>query len=257
MKIENIQGTLFETHLHTSEGSSCATSTLRSQLRRCRKLGIHVLAITDHNTLVGNILYLKDNLRREFPELLVIPGIEVSVRTDDGEVHLLVYAERASQLGALARAGGFPSIDEFEEALDSTKHYVIWAHPGHGSKSVLKEIIPKCLRLRLRGVAMRRLPEKIKHRLYSSAGELSHDEERLLGIINGIEAVNGARGDLRRRSPKFFQEDVGTHPQSGGSDTHITGETGGALTVLEGNPKTAEEALALLRTGRYHPIDAG
>jgi predicted metal-dependent phosphoesterase TrpH len=248
--------TLFESHLHTREGSSCATSTLRSQLEACQRRGISAITITDHNSLAGYEAYDDKHgaLCKEFPDILVLPGVEVSVDTADGFVHLLVYAANVEHLRIMAQPGGFRSIDDFVAKLDHSQHYVIWAHPGHGNPSVLKNITPKWLRLKLRGVGMRRLPEQLKNKLFNSDKELSEDERRLLTIVDGIEAINGARGDLRKRNPALFREDNGRHPLSAGSDTHIVGETGMALTELEDNPRTVKEIFTLLRNGKYHPL---
>lgn len=58
-------------------------------MRRAAGLGLTVIAITDHDTVNGVAPAL--TTARTFPELMVIPGVEISTDVPSGEVHVLGY----------------------------------------------------------------------------------------------------------------------------------------------------------------------
>ena len=74
-------------HLHTT----CSDGRLSpAQLvRLCARRGLRTIAITDHDSTegVGEAL----DTAEDFPELTVIPGIELSTDVPGGEIHLLGY----------------------------------------------------------------------------------------------------------------------------------------------------------------------
>jgi len=53
------------------------------------KQGLKAIAITDHDTVDGIVPALR--AAEQFPQLTVIPGIEINTDTDNGEVHVLGY----------------------------------------------------------------------------------------------------------------------------------------------------------------------
>ena len=74
-------------HVHTtaSDGRYGPTEIVR----RAAKLGLTVLAITDHDTVDGIPEAL--DAAREFSELEVIPGVEINTDVPSGEAHVLGY----------------------------------------------------------------------------------------------------------------------------------------------------------------------
>ena len=103
-----------ELHCHTnfSDGS---VSPIRC-VQEAAKKGIHILAITDHNTADGALHYWEKPLETG---VLVLPGEEVS--TDLG--HLLVYFVRKTILPG-----------KFEDVIDQVKQQnalCFMAHPFH------------------------------------------------------------------------------------------------------------------------------
>jgi predicted metal-dependent phosphoesterase TrpH len=58
-------------------------------VRKASQLGLDVIAITDHDSVEGILPALEEG--RNFPQLLVIPGVEISTDVPQGEVHILGY----------------------------------------------------------------------------------------------------------------------------------------------------------------------
>lgn len=57
-------------------------------LERCNKLGIEVMAITDHNNVLGVKETIKNN---PYQNVKVIPGIELEGKYTNGQLHILGY----------------------------------------------------------------------------------------------------------------------------------------------------------------------
>ena len=74
-------------HVHTTASDGRYTPT--EIVRRAAKSGLAVLAITDHDTVDGIPEAL--DAAREFPELEVIPGVEINTDVPTGEAHVLGY----------------------------------------------------------------------------------------------------------------------------------------------------------------------
>jgi len=74
-------------HLHTT----ASDGRLRPEeiVRKASQLGLDVIAITDHDTVEGIPPALES--AKSFPQLLVIPGVEINTDVLQGEVHILGY----------------------------------------------------------------------------------------------------------------------------------------------------------------------
>jgi predicted metal-dependent phosphoesterase TrpH len=74
-------------HLHSnaSDGRLSPEEVVRESARR----GLRVIALTDHDTVAGVGPAL--SAAKDFPELTVIPGVELSTDEPQGEVHVLGY----------------------------------------------------------------------------------------------------------------------------------------------------------------------
>ncbi|MDO8491650.1 MAG: PHP domain-containing protein [Dehalococcoidia bacterium] len=74
-------------HLHTT----ASDGRLRpgEMVRLAARLGLKVIAITDHDSVEGITEAL--NAAREFPSLTVVPGVEMSTDVPRSEIHILGY----------------------------------------------------------------------------------------------------------------------------------------------------------------------
>ena len=74
-------------HIHTcySDGDT----TPNEIIKKAKREGIRIIAITDHDTILGNknITLSKD----EIQGITVVPGIELSAKIDKGRLHILGY----------------------------------------------------------------------------------------------------------------------------------------------------------------------
>lgn len=74
-------------HVHTT--ASDGRLTPEEIVQKASRIGIEVIAITDHDTVEGIAPALDE--ARAFPELTVIPGVEINASSPEGEVHILGY----------------------------------------------------------------------------------------------------------------------------------------------------------------------
>lgn len=74
-------------HLHTT--ASDGKLSPREIVRRASGMGLGVIAITDHDTVNGVAPALEEAAK--FPQLKVIPGVEISTDIPEGEAHILGY----------------------------------------------------------------------------------------------------------------------------------------------------------------------
>lgn len=82
----------FDLHLHTtaSDGHLTASALVEAAARA----GLDAIAVTDHDSVdaIAPALYAADSLRASGgPDLLVIPGVELSAAVDGRDVHVLGY----------------------------------------------------------------------------------------------------------------------------------------------------------------------
>jgi predicted metal-dependent phosphoesterase TrpH len=74
-------------HLHTT--ASDGRLSPQEMVLKASQLGLDVIAITDHDSVEGIPSALE--AAKNFPRLLVIPGIEINTYMPQGEVHILGY----------------------------------------------------------------------------------------------------------------------------------------------------------------------
>jgi hypothetical protein len=74
-------------HLHTTASDGKLTPAELVKLAVAK--GLDIIAITDHDTVAGIVPAL--TAAQRFPNLKVIPGIEISTEVPQGEVHILGY----------------------------------------------------------------------------------------------------------------------------------------------------------------------
>jgi len=75
--------------LHVHSDASDGRFSPEEVVRRAAAAGLSVLALADHDSVAGVAPALE--AARSFPELTVIPNVEISTDTDAGEVHILGY----------------------------------------------------------------------------------------------------------------------------------------------------------------------
>lgn len=74
-------------HIHTNASDGKYSSM--DIVRKAAALGLEVIAITDHDTVEGIPGGL--DIARAYPQLRLIPGVELSTDVDKGEIHVLGY----------------------------------------------------------------------------------------------------------------------------------------------------------------------
>ncbi len=74
-------------HIHTTASDGRLTPS--EAVRRAADLGLKIISITDHDSVGGIDEALAE--ARKFPELMVIPGIEMGADVPWGEMHILGY----------------------------------------------------------------------------------------------------------------------------------------------------------------------
>lgn len=67
-------------HIHTSERSHCAVVHAEDQIRAAIAAGLDAIAITDHDRLVPAAL--RRQWAAKYPDLRILPGIEISLTED-------------------------------------------------------------------------------------------------------------------------------------------------------------------------------
>jgi len=76
-----------ELHLHTSRYSLCGRDTVYAMLAAAVKQGYDAVYLTEHDKMWQD--YELEMLRADFPQLMILPGVELSLG-DDGGMHLLL-----------------------------------------------------------------------------------------------------------------------------------------------------------------------
>lgn len=74
-------------HIHSTASDGSLTS--QQLVERAAKVGLEIIAITDHDTVAGVEPALA--AARSYPRLTVIPGVEINTDVPHGEVHILGY----------------------------------------------------------------------------------------------------------------------------------------------------------------------
>ncbi len=78
-------------HLHTSASDGVLSPS--ELVRVAAGKGLRVIAITDHDTLEG--IPEAVSVAGDFPDLKVIPGVEINTDSPEGEIHILGYFVRS------------------------------------------------------------------------------------------------------------------------------------------------------------------
>jgi len=209
--------TAVDMHLHSHH--SDAANSIPSIISRAKHLGIGV-AITDHNEIRGSI---EACTSVKVPEVLVIPGIELSAQEGP---HILLYFYSPSDLSDFferhirgkKRKSEYMAVQlTTQNVLDAADNYscvTVAAHP-YGYFGINRGVL-KCIGNNV-------LPPGIIDR------------------FDGVEVICGGMGhDLNSQAACY----AGAHdmPVTGGSDSHVLPSIGSVVTCVRAD--TVEEFLA-------------
>ncbi len=109
-----------EMHCHTSRYSACAVNTPQELMREFVRTGYQVVYITEHMTLWPR--QELEQLRAEFPQLKIFPGIEWTVSADPLQHVVILGADNPAYL----------TIGHWRECLQLARaegHLTVLAHP--------------------------------------------------------------------------------------------------------------------------------
>lgn len=209
--------TLVDMHNHSAYSDT--TTKISTIAKKARKLGIG-LCLSDHNEVTGNILLAKEN-----PDLLVIPGMEVTTKE---MAHVLTYFYSHDEMHDFFRKhirdsrGGNPHLAtgvSVTDLLDMTKNYNCILAPAHPFA----------------------FPKRFS---FISAMERGFVDKSVLQSLHAVEVICGANLRYMNKCALDWAGELekGT---IGGSDSHSIGTLGSVVTVAEGT--TIEEILNTIK----------
>lgn len=115
-------------HLHTSEYSRCASSSIKDQLRVAIDQGLDAVFITDHMKLFPEDKLIR--LRKKFPGIKIFQGIEVTVQEEGWEDFLIlgIHDEYIN--------GEKWNYEDLYKYVKENNGYIIHAHPYRFSNRI-------------------------------------------------------------------------------------------------------------------------
>ena len=78
--------------LHVHSTASDGKLSPQAVVEKAAALGLKYIAISDHDTVDGVVPALQ--AAKTFPELKVIPAVEISTDTSEGQAHVLGYLKK-------------------------------------------------------------------------------------------------------------------------------------------------------------------
>ncbi len=211
-------GTIIDMHIHTTRGASDSGLDPNDLAREAKKRGLTAVHISEHDRLWDR--YVLQEFRDQYPDLLVINGMEVS--TDMG--HILA-------LGLKEYVGGIRHCEELRRVADEQGAFLIVAHP-------FRHFFDPVYFTRQGKEPFTLTPEQ--------AAKLP-----VFQLIDAIEVLNGAN-TVRENVYALKVEQAIGKPGTGGSDAHSTQGIGTYCIVFEKDVESQEELLAELHAGRFH-----
>jgi predicted metal-dependent phosphoesterase TrpH len=195
--------------MHNHSQYSDTTTRIHTIAKRMRKLQLAV-ALTDHNEVMGNI-----TLARENPDLLVIPGLELTTKE---RAHMLMYFYSRSDMAHFfekhvkdfrGKNPNFATAVTLSNLCDHAIDYNAILAPAHPFA------IPKMFS-------------------FMSAVQKHGVEQRVLENIDAVEVICGA--NLRHMNMQAV--DWAQHMEKGiigGSDSHSLSTLGNVVTITHGS----------------------
>lgn len=206
---------LIDLHIHTKPASYCSELDPVDAIQRAKEMGLHGICITEHDVIWNRENIEKLSSEHGFP---VFRGMEVN--TDCG--HILVFGLNEYVPG-IWRAATLRSV------VDEADGVMVAAHP---------------FRRPWYGVRLRQ-----EYGLSITAVEAG--EEKVFGLVHGVEALNGERPEIEN-SFAFEVSEVVNKFTTGGSDAHSLYAVGKSVTNFDNSITTEEELIAELKAGRCH-----
>lgn len=205
--------TLVDMHNHSAYSDT--TTPIKTIAKKARKLGIS-LSLTDHNEVAGNIRLAKEN-----PDLLVIPGMEITTKE---MAHVLTYFYSHNEMQDFFRKhikdsrGGNPNLAtnvSVTDLLDISKNYNCVVAPAHPFA----------------------FPKRFS---FISAMERGFVDKSVLQSLHAVEVICGANLRYMNKCAVDWAQAL-DKATIGGSDSHSIGTLGSVVTATEGS--TIEEVL--------------
>lgn len=206
---------LIDLHIHTKPASYCSELDPVDAIQRAKEMGLHGICITEHDVIWNREDIEKLSSEHGFP---VFRGMEVN--TDCG--HILVFG-LSDYVPGIWRAATLRSV------VDEADGVMVAAHP---------------FRRPWYGVRLRQ-----EYGLSITAKEAG--EEKVFGLVHGVEALNGERPEIEN-SFAFQVSEVVKKFTTGGSDAHSLYAVGKSVTNFDNSITTEEELIAELKAGRCH-----
>lgn len=242
-------------HLHTtaSDGDATPGQLVAAALRR----KLHVIAVTDHDTLAG--VAPAQEAARQFPpgRLRIINGVEISTRFDDQELHLLGLFINPAERSLAALLAGIRSsrADRFHDYLRQIPELgpatelglarvMATSTSSLGRRHIAKLLvqagvaatIPEAFRRYIIPVTARVIPKRMPS--IEEAIACVHDADGIAVLahppeawtrnefsrlrefgLDGIEAIFPAASPLRSQMLRCLAQELGC-AITGGSDSH-------------------------------------
>lgn len=212
-------GTILDMHIHTTNGASDSQLRPEEMAEIATRIGLTGLNVTEHDRVWDR--YTASAFRKEYPDIFLSPGMEVS--TDMG--HIVV-------VGLKEYVAGIRKCEELRKVVDAAGGFMVVAHPfrhffdpvtftRHGKQQ----------------------PEMTPHNL---------SKMPVFELVHGIEVLNGAN-TMRENYMALQVAHLLGKPGTGGSDAHSTSGVGYYCTVFEKHLTSVEEMLEELHAGRITP----
>jgi predicted metal-dependent phosphoesterase TrpH len=196
--------TKIDMHTHTEYSHDCNTKLKDfGNLLMKNKLGV---SVTDHNEIQGSL-----KLKKMFPKLLVIPGIEITSITNKD---VLLYFNKHSDLESFYTRHILPNkkLNRRTNKTTLSTNYVLDIAKDYNAFRVLPHPF-----MRIKGSArfLKKNPEMLKQ-------------------LDGIEVLNASK--IRRDNKKSLEWCTELKmPFTAGSDSHLLSTLGNALTLANSN----------------------
>ncbi len=211
-------GTIIDMHIHTTRGASDSGLDPNDLAREAQKRGLTAVHISEHDRLWDR--YVLQEFREQYPDLLVVNGMEVS--TDMG--HILA-------LGLKEYVGGIRHCEELRRVADEQGAFLIVAHP-------FRHFFDPVYFTRQGKEPFTLTPEQ--------ATKLP-----VFQLVDAIEVLNGANTARENIFALKVAQSLGK-PGTGGSDAHSTQGIGTYCIVFDKDVESQEELLAELHAGHFH-----
>ena len=168
-----------ELHLHTSRYSGCAVNTPQELMAQLVACGYEAVFVTEHDSFWPDEQLAE--LRSQFPQLRIFPGVELTIGDLWSMQHLLVLGTTDPEYAALASGiGRRPDVAGILQKARDEGHLTVLAHPCRWEDGAA--MIDAGL-----------LPDALEHHTCNQGGDQAAAALRLAGKV-GLPVVNA--GDV-------------------------------------------------------------